>query len=986
MSKTKRTDENELMVVRQELQHLTEENQKLNLQLHKANKELTFQKEERGKRAAELGIANKELVFQDGEKEKRAAELGIANIELAFQDEEKGKRAAELGIANKELAYQDGEKEKRAMELGIANKELAFQDEEKEKRAAELGIANKELVFQNDEKEKRAAELIIANKELIFQNDEKEKRAAELIIANKELVFQNKEKEKRAAELIIANEELVFQNEEKEKRAAELIVANKELVFQNEEKEKRAAELNIANKELAFQNLEKEKRAAEKERRAAELIIANKELLFLNGEKEKRAAELEEKNREVEAAKSDIERKTKQLEVSSKYKSEFLANMSHELRTPLNSLLILSKDLSDNNRGNLTDDQVESAEIIYRSGHDLLILINEVLDLSKIEAGKMTINVETVNLKTFTTDLIRGFKQNAEQKGLKLNTHLDLELPDFILTDSQRLKQILKNLISNAIKFTHKGSVNVSLTRHTDSSIIISVTDTGIGIQESNQMAVFEAFQQADGTTSRKYGGTGLGLSISRELAKLLGAEITLSSKLNEGSTFSVTLPLEVQSGSDHLTEANMLFLKRATTSDPAQSMDVKYLNYPTIKDDRDSIGPEDKVVLIIEDDVKFAEVLLKLANKKGFKCLSVTTGEDGYLLAGRHNPDAIILDVGLPGMHGHELLIKLKSDPELKHIPVHIISGKEESREYLHDGAVEFLMKPVHKIEMERAFDRIEKFIHRKMKNLLIIEDDKNSRKAMKVLIGTENVNYLEAGTGEDALSILNKSEVDCIILDIDLPDMSGLDLIQKLEHLKGNILPRIIVYTGIDLSQEEKEQLNKYTKSIIMKGAESEISLLKNIDTFLHRAAKIWHGPRLSDHSPVVLAPAFFHNRKILLVDDDYRNVFALSKILKERGMIIINAENGIVALEKLETNPDIELVLMDIMMPDMDGYEAMRRIRAQPRLLTLPVIAVTAKAMNYDQQKCLDAGANAYITKPVEIEALILMMGELLSHKNN
>jgi CheY-like chemotaxis protein/signal transduction histidine kinase len=891
--------------------------------------------------------------------------------DLASLTELNRKLAAELNVARKELAFQKEEKGKRAAELGIANKERVFQDEEKGKRAAELGIANIELAFQDEEKEKRAVELSIANVELVFQNNEKEKRAAELIIANKELIFQNQEKENRAAELIIANEELVFQNDEKEKRAAELIIANKELIFQNDEKEKRAAELIIANKELIFQN-------NEKERRAADLIIANQELLFQNVEKEKRAAELEEKNKEVEAAKFDIEKKTRQLEVSSKYKSEFLANMSHELRTPLNSLLILSKDLSENKTKNLTDDQIECTEIIYKSGYDLLILINEVLDLSKIEAGKMDVNIETVLIKPFMEDLMRGFKYNAEQKGLKLETRLDIELPEFILSDSQRLKQILKNLVSNAIKFTDKGGVTVSLNRHSQNAIMISVADTGIGIQDSKQMAVFEAFQQADGTTSRKYGGTGLGLSISRELAKLLGAEINLVSKINEGSTFSVIVPLQVRSSTSQLMESTPLKLKTEYAGKPPVT-DLTFVNYPTIRDDRDAIGPADKVVLLIEDDLKFADILLKIANKKGFKCISARTGEDGYLLAEKYQPAAIILDMGLPGINGDELLQKLKSDPKLWHIPVHIISGNEDSSKYLQEGAVEFLMKPVNKEDMEGAFDRIETFLSHKIKSILIIEDDENSRKALKLLIGKDQVKYAEAETAVNALNILENEEVDCIILDLDLPDMSGFEFINKLEILKGTTAPRIIIYTGMDLTKAQNEALKKHSASIIQKGAQSGLTLLRDTALFLHSTSaslNLRQGPTAHEDEKT-----FFHGKKILLVDDDYRNVFALTKILRDKGMEILKAENGIKALEQLDLHPGIELVLMDIMMPEMDGYEAMRRIRAQDKFCKLPVIAVTAKAMNYDQQKCLDAGANQYITKPVEIKNLLVMMATLL-----
>ncbi|MCW3104826.1 MAG: histidine kinase [Bacteroidetes bacterium] len=1025
----------ELIIANEELAFQNHEKEKRAAELIIANKELAFQNDEKEKRAAELIIANKELTFQNEEKEKRAAELIIANKELNFQNKEKEKRAVEkekraeeLIIANKELAFQNEEKEKRAAELIIANEELAFQNNEKEKRAAELIIANKELAFQNEEKEKRAAEkekraeeLIIANKELAFQNEEKEKRAAELIIANKELAFQNEEKEKRAAEkekraeeLIIANKELAFQNEEKEKREAELLIANEELAFQNNEKEKRAAELIIANKELAFQNVEKEKRAAELSiantlagkqvvelaQQAEELQMQQEELKQMNEELEEQAQNLkqqqeelqlsneelggqtrslEEKNKEVEAARYDIEQKTKQLEVSSKYKSEFLANMSHELRTPLNSLLILSKDLSENRKNHMDEEEVESAEIIYKSGHDLLILINEVLDLSKIEAGKMQINIEKVSLKNFIDYLIRDFKHQSEQKGLKLTYSLDKELPESIRTDSQRLNQILKNLISNAIKFTEKGNVNITAKRHTEKAIIISISDTGIGIQEDKQMSIFEAFQQADGGTSRKFGGTGLGLSISRELAKLLGSEIRLTSKLNEGSTFSVIIPFEIHGENEPVktTEVNTSALSKPQTDSYS-----KYLNHPTIKDDRDIITQDDRVVLIIEDDLNFAAILLKQANHKGFKCLSAATGEDGLLLTAKYKPQAIILDMQLPGIDGHKVLLDLKADPSVRHIPVHIISASERSLESIKEGAVECLMKPIDKSDLDKAFNRIENFINRKIKNLLIIEDNDNARKAMRVLIGNGDVKCLEAGTGKDALAIYQQNQIDCIILDIGLPDMTGFELIHKLEDLNDQSLPPIVVYTGKELTKEENDELLKYSESIIIKGIKSEERLLDETALFLHRTITNLPKSKQLMINSLHDSESFFHVKNILLVDDDTRNVFALSKILKARGMSVITAENGKNALDMLEIHPEIDLVLMDIMMPEMDGYEAMRRIRTQKKFKNLPVIALTAKAMKEDKQKCIEAGASDYITKPIDMDRLLSLMRVWLS----
>jgi len=750
-------------------------------------------------------------------------------------------------------------------------------------------------------------------------------------------------------------------------------------------------ELAQQSEELQTQQEELKQMNEELEEQAQNLKQQQEELQMTNEELEEQAQSLEIKNIEIEASKNDIVQKTKQLEISSRYKSEFLANMSHELRTPLNSLLILSKDLSENRNNNLDTIQVESAEIIYKSGCDLLVLINEVLDLSKIEAGKMSINIQPVSLKTFTNELIREFKHHAEQKGLKLHSKMDKDLPEFIRTDSQRLNQILKNLLSNAIKFTEKGSVSISIDRNTESTIIISVTDTGIGIPEDKQMAVFEAFQQAEGGTSRKYGGTGLGLSISRELAKLLGAEIKLSSKLNEGSVFCLIIPLEIHQEQE---------LKSTDTPDSYQAKESGlfkprllnesiYLNYPNINDDRDTITVDDKTVLIIEDDLKFATIILKQANKKGFKCLSAATGEDGLLLAEKHNPQAIILDMILPGINGHTVLLELKANPFLRHIPVHIISAKERSLEPIKEGAVEYLMKPVAKEDLEEAFNRIENFVNRKIKNLLIIEDNENSRKAMRILIGNGDVSCFEAETGKEALALYEQNHIDCIILDIGLPDMSGFDLIHKLENtvpagrqVKDNNIPPIIVYTGKELTKEENNELQKYAESIIIKGVKSEERLLDETALFLHRTISNMPKSKQLIINNLYDKEAIFQAKKILLADDDMRNLFALSKILKERGMEIIKAENGKNALEMLELHSDVDLILMDIMMPEMDGYEAMKQIRMQMKFKNLPVIALTAKAMKDDKQKCIDAGANDYITKPIEVERLLSLMRVWLS----
>ena len=740
-----------------------------------------------------------------------------------------------------------------------------------------------------------------------------------------------------------------------------------------EETQVQSEELLTQQEELRQMNEELEEQTQSLKQQQEELQISNEEL-------EEQTQSLEEKNTEVEAAKNDIEKKTKQLEISSRYKSEFLANMSHELRTPLNSLLILSKDLSENKKANLDSVQVECAEIIYKSGCDLLVLINEVLDLSKIEAGKMLINIEKVSLSGFGDDLIRNFKYSAEQKGLTLTCTLNDELPEFIRTDSQRLNQILKNLLSNAIKFTQEGSVSITINKYSERTIIISVTDTGLGIQDDKQLAIFEAFQQADGGTSRKYGGTGLGLSISRELAKLLSAEIKVESKINEGSTFSLIIPLEIFPEQEPaiVNTSEMPVLNNSRTAH-----NTNYLNYPALNDNRDSLTKDDKVLLLIEDDLIFASILLKQAEQKGFKCLSASTGEDGLLLAEKYKPSAIILDMGLPGMSGNNVLLELKANPTIRHIPVHIISATEPSLLPLKEGAIEYLLKPLGKSDLEGALVRIENFINRKIKNLLIVEDSENSRTAIRLLIGTSGVKCFEAGTGKDALETIQNHHIDCIILDLGLPDMSGFDLIHELERRKNKKLPPIIVYTGKELTKEENDELQEYADSIIIKGVKSEERLLDETALFLHRTISNMPESKQQIINNLYDKETAFHAKKILVVDDDSRNIFALSKILQERGMEVIKAENGKLALDMLNTYQDIDLVLMDIMMPEMDGYETMRRIRSQAKFKGLPVIALTAKAMKDDKQKCIDAGANDYITKPIDIDRLLSLMRVWLSN---
>jgi CheY-like chemotaxis protein len=748
-----------------------------------------------------------------------------------------------------------------------------------------------------------------------------------------------------------------------------------------EETQQQSEELQSQSEELQSQSEELSQANAELEEQAQQLKQQQEELESANHELQEQTQILEEKNQEIEKARDAIEEKSRQVELSSKYKSEFLANMSHELRTPLNSLLILAKDLADNNQKNLSSDQVESAEIIYKSGQDLLSLINEVLDLAKIESGKMALTIEQISLEEFLLNIKQRFVHQAQQKGLYFNLEIEQDVPKHIFSDSQRLGQIIKNLLSNSLKFTEQGGITLKARKESGQAIAIDVADTGIGISRDKQDLIFEAFQQAEGGTSRKYGGTGLGLSISRELAAILGGRISLKSKEDVGSTFTLVIPLEIIQEK----KEEEKIPKPAPPTRPAWKKDKdEFLNYPTIEDDRQEVESNEKLVLIIEDDLNFATVLQKQAHSRGFKCLSASSGEDGLNLAERYKPQAIILDLSLPGIDGNMVLAELKTNPGLRHIPVHIISGREKSMELIKEGAVEYLSKPVDKEQIDEAFNKIESFISRKMKNLLIIEDDATFRKAMKKLIGTEDINIMEAGTGEEALKILGSEYVDCIILDLGLPDMSGFDLINKLKEKVDYQIPPIIVNTGRELSKEENEELEEYTKSIIIKGVKSDERLLDETALFLHRTIKNLPAAKQQIISNLYDKEAAFREKKILLVDDDMRNVFALSKVLKERGMEVIKAENGLRAIEKLNENKDIDLVLMDIMMPEMDGYEAMRRIREQQEFKNLPIIALTAKAMKEDRQKTIDAGANDYIAKPVDLDRLLSLMRIWLSNQ--
>ena len=783
-------------------------------------------------------------------------------------------------------------------------------------------------------------------------------------------------------------------------QADELRKQQEELKQTNEELQVQQEELRVANEELEEQTKALKKSEQELQAQQEELRVINEELEEKTKSLEIQKKDVLDKNMELEVARANIEQKAKELEISSKYKSEFLANMSHELRTPLNSLLILSRDLADNTKENLEEEQVESAEIIYKSGNDLLVLINEILDLSKIESGKMSLNLENIDLQDIGSNMNMQFRHVAEEKGLQFKVNIHEDAPQSILTDQQRMEQVLKNLLSNAMKFTHQGGITIEFKKPDESlkisredlkkenALAISITDTGIGIPKDKQLAIFEAFQQVDGSTSRKYGGTGLGLSISRELSKLLGGEIHLTSEVNKGSVFTLIVPVELNSENEELREKVEItraenkarFNNQQKVKQPEktpQNIQTNDLPEENVKDDREDLNPDDRKILIIEDDKNFAQILKKQSREKGFKTIIALSGETGLTLARKYIPDAIILDLKLPGIDGMDVLDVLKDDPKTRHIPVHMMSAYEETIDAFKKGAIGYLMKPPKSEELEQVFTKLEDYIQRKMKDLLLVEDDENMRKSIKTVIGEGDVKITAVGSGSDAIAKLEKGHFDCLVLDLGLPDMTGFELLKALDEHQTISVPPVIVYTGKELTREENETLQKYTNTIIIKGVKSEERLLDETALFLHRVVDNMPQRQKKMITNLHDKDSLFTDKKILVVDDDMRNVFALSKILTGKGMKVSKAVNGKMALEVIEKEGNFDLVLLDIMMPEMDGYETTKRLREMPKFRNLPVIALTAKAMKDDRQKCIDAGANDYLAKPVNVDKLLSLM---------
>ncbi|MCP6759676.1 MAG: HAMP domain-containing protein [Fischerella sp. CENA71] len=771
--------------------------------------------------------------------------------------------------------------------------------------------------------------------------------------------------------------------------AEELQSQQNELRETNKRLEQQAQTLKASEDLLKKQQEELQKTNAELEEKAELLAVQNKEV--------------ERKNNEIEQARLSLEEKAEQLALSSKYKSEFLANMSHELRTPLNSLLILARLLADNVEGNLNNKQIEYSRTIYSAGNDLLSLINDILDLAKIESGTMSINMDQIRVSDFREQIERIFRQVAVDKGLNFTIELGPELPSTIYTDVKRLQQILKNLLANAFKFTEQGEVNLRMfvakqgwssdqetLNHAKKVIAFAVRDTGVGIAPEKQKIIFEAFQQADGTTSRKFGGTGLGLSISREITRLFGGEIKLVSQPGAGSTFTLYLPQPSREGEgghgdtgnwghgdvgnlDQLVSASPRLPLPASSSPTPSSL----LSSSPIIDDRDNIQPGDRTLLIVEDDIKFARILLDMVRKQEFKGIVAHGGNIGLALAQEYQPSAIILDIRLPGMDGWAVLDRLKHDGNTRHIPVHVMTVEEGKQRSLQQGAIAYLQKPISSEGLHQAITKIKGFVERRVKNLLVVEDDENQRLSIVELIGNSDVATTAVSNGSEALEAIQNGEFDCVVLDLGLPDMNGFELIEQIKQSpNGEALP-IIVYTARELTRSEDVQLRRIAETIIVKDVRSPERLLDETALFLHRVQADLPAPKRQMLEQLQNSDFQLAGKKVLIIDDDVRNIFALTSMLERYHMQILYAENGSDGIEVLQQHPDINVVLMDVMMPEMDGYETTRHIRANPNFKSLPIIALTAKAMQGDREKCIESGASDYITKPVDIEQLLSLL---------
>ncbi|WP_429469291.1 response regulator [Paraburkholderia sp. WSM4175] len=776
-------------------------------------------------------------------------------------------------------------------------------------------------------------------------------------------------------------------------------------------------ELQVQQEELRVSNegLEERGRALLESQRRLEAQQA--ELEQTNVQLEEYAHRLERQKSDLLRAQNDLAANAERLEQSSRYKSEFLANMSHELRTPLNSSLILAKLLQQNRSGNLTDEQVRYAETIYASNSDLLVLINEILDLSKVEAGQLTVEPETVSIEATLQSLEEMVRPIAATKHLRLAFDKLPGTPDTFVTDGQRLAQILRNLLSNAVKFTESGEVTLEVAKVEDNVLRFDVRDSGIGIPADKLDMIFEAFQQADGSTSRQYGGSGLGLSISREFSRLLGGRITVASEVGKGSVFSLWLPLDARearasadgattsvaapnalnAGMGAQTTAEAPLLRPPLDAAPAAVISpangLASWAPPTasreamlpgtaepaatsIADDRDNRTRAGRLIVAVEDDPPFAAILRDLVHELDFDFVHASDAASGLALVRDMRPAAVLLDVGLPDRSGLTVLEWLKNDPLTRHIPIHIVSATDHADKALHLGAIGYTLKPTARSTMEAAIRRLEARLQQRLKRVLVIEDDAPMRESIRALLQSENTEIVAVATLAEAFEQLSALTFDCVVTDLALPDGTGYDLLERLAANSAHASLPVIVYTGRMLSDEEEHRLRRYSKSIIIKGAKSPERLLDEVTLFLHSVESSLAPEQQRMLRTVRQRDNAFEGRTILLAEDDVRNIFALSHVLEPLGAKLLIARNGREALDELQNGPEVHLVLMDIMMPEMDGLTAMGEIRRNPRFAHLPIIALTAKAMANDRTRCLEAGADDYVSKPIDVDKLVAL----------
>jgi CheY-like chemotaxis protein/CHASE3 domain sensor protein len=744
-----------------------------------------------------------------------------------------------------------------------------------------------------------------------------------------------------------------------------------------QETQQQAEELQAGQEELRVSNEELEEQGRALRESQANLETQQAELEQINSQLEEQTQLLEHQKEALARAHEVLTARSDELQRANEYKSEFLANMSHELRTPLNSTLILAKLLADNKDGNLTATQVRFAQTITSAGNDLLRLINDVLDLSRIEAGKVDLTPERSTVASVVESLVKTFQPTADEKRLDFSWVIEPGAQESIETDQQRLGQILKNLLSNAFKFTEQGEVALRVFAPDAESLSFAVRDTGVGIAPHQREVIFEAFRQADGSIHRKFGGTGLGLSISRDLAALLGGDIAVRSELGAGSVFTLTMPVAFKPG-----------VRVAETAPPPQPVreprnpEPQPAVLPVADDDRGLVTPGGRSILVVEDDAAFAMILRDLVREMGFHSLAAASATDGLTAAAQFLPSAIILDVNLPDQSGLGVLDRLKRDARTRHIPVHMVSISDYKREALELGAIGYALKPAKREELIEALRLLEAKFSQGLRRVLIVEDDPRQRESIRHLLANADVQITAVASAGEALTHLKATTFDCMVVDFNLPDYSGYDLLEKMSQEDDMAFPPVIIYTGRALTREEEQRLRRYSKSIIIKDARSPERLLDEVTLFLHQVEAELPPEQQQMLKTARNRESILEGRRILVVEDDVRNIFALSSVLEPKGMVVIIARNGREALDVLGRSMEspaarIDLVLMDIMMPEMDGLTAMREIRKRGEWKSLPIIALTAKAMADDHDKCLAAGANDYIAKPLDVEKLLSLV---------